>query len=87
MKSRGQDPLPPDNSEANRIILLTSLTDVPRLRWLKHLLGCRYLLSEKSEGFTNRIYCALMASVLLAQITGTNVVRRAFNLVCLYLLV
>ena len=34
---------------------------------------------------TLRIYCALIASLLLAQITGMNVGRRAFNLVCLFL--
>ncbi len=54
-------------------------------RWLKHLLGCRHLLSTKSEGVTIQIYCALIAALLLAQITGMNVGRRAFNMVCLFL--
>jgi len=99
--SRAQGRLHPGNSTKDQIILLTSLTDVSAeviaamyslrwtielfFRWLKHLLGCRHLLSEKSEGVTIRIYCALIASLLLAQITGMNVGRRAFNLVCLYL--
>jgi IS4 transposase len=99
--SRAQGRLHPGNSTKDQIILLTSLTDVPAeviaamyslrwtielfFRWLKHLLGCRHLLSEKSDGVTIRIYCALIASLLLAQITRMNVGRRAFNLVCLYL--
>jgi IS4 transposase len=80
---------------------LTSLVDVPAeviaamyslrwsielfFRWLKHLLGCRHLISEKPQGVAIQIYCALIACLLLAQITGDSVGRRAFNLVCLYL--
>ena len=86
---------------SDRIILLTSLVDVPAeviaamyslrwsielfFRWLKHLLGCRHLISEKPQGVAIQIYCALIACLLLAQITGASVGRRAFNLVCMYL--
>ncbi len=90
-----------DRGNSDQIVLLTSLTDVPAevvaaiyalrwsielfFRWLKHLLGCRTLLSFKSQGIEIQIYCALIACLLLAQISGGNVGKRAFNLVCLYL--
>ena len=86
---------------SDQIVLLTSLVDVPAeviaamyslrwsielfFRWLKHLLGCRHLISEKPQGVAIQIYCALIACLLLAQITGDSVGRRAFNLVCMYL--
>ena len=101
IEARSQGKQHPGRPNSDRIILLTSLTDVPAeviaamyslrwtielfFRWLKHLLGCRDLFSHKSEGVTIQIYCALIASLLLAQMTGTSVGRRAFNLVCLYL--
>jgi len=101
IESRSQGRLRTDRRNSDRIVLLTSLIDVPAeviaaiyaLRWsielffrfLKQLLGCRHLLSHKSEGIAIQIYCALIACLLLAQITGGNVGRRAFNLVCLYL--
>ena len=90
-----------DRENAKQIILMTSLLDVPaeivaavyRLRWsielffrfFKHLLGCHRLLSQKSQGVTIQIYCALIACLLLAQATGGSVGRRAFDVLCLYL--
>jgi hypothetical protein len=101
IESRGQGKHKRNSSAADQIVLLTSLLDVPAeviagmyslrwtielfFRWLKHLLACRHLLSTKSEGVTIQIYCALIAALLLAQITGMNVGRRAFNMVCLFL--
>jgi hypothetical protein len=101
IEARSQGKHRASRPSSDRIVLLTSLMDVPAeviaamyslrwsielfFRWLKHLLGCRHLLSEKPQGVAIQIYCALIACLLLAQITGASVGRRAFNLVCLYL--
>jgi hypothetical protein len=101
IEARSQGQHRASRPSSDRIVLLTSLTDVPAeviaamyslrwsielfFRWLKHLLGCRHLISEKPQGMAIQIYCALIACLLLAQITGDSVGRRAFNLVCLYL--
>lgn len=101
VESRSQGRQRADRPKSDQIVLLTSLMDVPAeviaaiytLRWsielffrfLKHLLGCRDLLSHKSQGIAIQVYCALIACLLLAQITGGSVGRRAFNLVCLFL--
>ena len=101
IEARGQGQQRSARPNSDRIVLLTSLMDVPAevvaaiytlrwsielfFRWLKHLLGCRKLISHKENGIAIQIYCALIACLLLAQITGSNVGRRAFNLVCLYL--
>jgi len=84
----------------DEIILLTNLCDVPaevigavyRSRWVielffrffKHVLGCRELLSLKSEGVAIQVYCALIAALLLSLAAGHSVGRRGFELVCLY---
>ena len=101
IEARSQGRPRTDRTNSDRIVLLTSLLDAPAeviaaiytlrwsielfFRWLKHLLGCRKLISFKSQGIAIQIYCALIACLLLAQITGGHVGRRAFNLVCLYL--
>lgn len=101
IEKRGQGKPQSARPNSDRIVLLTSLQDVPAdvvaaiytmrwsielfFRWLKHLLGCRKLISHKENGIAIQIYCALIACLLLAQITGVSVGRRAFNLVCLYL--
>jgi hypothetical protein len=86
---------------SSEIVLLTSLIDVPaeviagiyRLRWsielffrfLKHVLGCRHLLSTKGEGITIQIYCALIACLLLTLTAGRSLGMRGYRLICLYL--
>lgn len=83
------------------VILYTNLLEVPaevlaavyRLRWsielffrfLKHLLGCRRLFSGKTEGVAIQVYCALIAALLLAQVTKGRVTMRQFRLITLYL--
>jgi hypothetical protein len=90
-----------DRPSSENIVLLTNLADVPaevlaaiyRLRWsielffrfLKHVLGCRHLLSHKSEGVAIQVYCALIAALLMSHLTGQSVGKRGFELVCLYL--
>lgn len=90
-----------DRTSSDRVILLTNLLDVPaeviaaiyELRWsielffrfLKHVLGCQRLLSNRSEGIAIQIYCALIACLLLAQATGGNVGKVCLDLICLHL--
>ena len=90
-----------DYPNSDEIILLTSLVDLPaeqvaalyRLRWsielffrfLKHVLGCRHLLSHQPTGVAIQVYCALIAALLLSQLLGQSVGRRGFELLCLYL--
>lgn len=67
-----------DRAVSDELVLLTNLVDVPadvlaaiyKLRWsielffrfLKHVLGCRHLLSHKSEGVAIQVYCALITA-------------------------
>jgi hypothetical protein len=91
-----------DRPSRDQIILLTNLLNVPaeiiaqlyRCRWLielffrflKHVLGCRKLMSEHPYGITLQVYCAILACLLLAEATGGSLNRRAYELVCLYLM-
>ena len=68
IEARSQGKYHASRPSSDRIVLLTSLVDVP---------------AEVIAAI--QIYCALMVCLLLAQITGASVGRRAFNLVCLYL--
>jgi IS4 transposase len=91
-----------DRPVRDQIVLLTNLLDVPaeiialvyRHRWLielffrflKHVLGCRRLLSEHPQGITLQVYCAILACLLLAEATGGSLNRRGYELVGLYLM-
>lgn len=90
-----------DRPNSDTIVLLTNLLDVPaeiiaalyELRWtielffrfFKHVLGCRHLLSHKSEGVMIQVYCALIAALLMSLTLGESVGIRGFELICLYL--
>ena len=90
-----------DRPRSDEVILYTNMLDVPAevlaavytLRWsielffrfLKHLLGCEHLISGKEEGVAIQVYCALIASLLLAQVTQGRVTRSQFRLITLYL--
>ena len=90
-----------DRKAAETITLLTNQLETPpeclaavyRLRWsieiffrfFKHVLGCRHLLSHKSQGVAIQVYCALIAALLLSQAMGQTIGRRGFQLVSLYL--
>jgi hypothetical protein len=90
-----------DRPVREEVVLLTNLVDVPvevlsavyRMRWsielffrfLKHVLGCRHLVSEKPEGVAIQMYCALIAALLLSQLTGQSLGKQGLRLVSLYL--
>ena len=54
-------------------------------RLLKSVIGCRHLLSDSIEGVTIQVYCALIASLLLAEYTGVKPSKRLYELFALYL--
>jgi len=54
-------------------------------RVLKSVLGCRHLLSDSIEGVSIQVYCALIASLLLAEYTGLKPSKRTYELFALYL--
>ena len=54
-------------------------------RLLKSVLGCRHLLSDSIEGVSIQVYCALIASLLLAEYTGLKPSKRTYELLALYL--
>jgi hypothetical protein len=98
---RDQGRVRADRPNSHQIILLTNLLDVPaeviaaiyELRWsielffrfLKHVLSCKRLFSNRANGVAIQIYVALIACLLLAQATGGNVGRVSLDLFCLYL--
>ena len=87
--------------EAYRMLIATDRLDLPadvialiyRHRWkvelffrlLKSVMGCRHLLSDSIEGVSIQVYCALIATLLLAEYTGLRPNKRAYELVALYL--
>lgn len=101
IKKRDQGRQRTDRTSSEYVILLTNLLDVPaeviaaiyELRWsielffrfLKHVLGCRRLFSDRPEGIAIQIYCALVACLLLAQATGGNVGKVSLELFAMYL--
>jgi hypothetical protein len=54
-------------------------------RFLKTVLGCRHLLSDSIEGISVQVYCALIATLLLAEYTGLAPSKKTFMLTALYL--
>jgi IS4 transposase len=98
---RDQGRIRSDRPNAEQVILYTNMLTVPasviaaiyQLRWsielffrfLKQMLGLRRLFSDKSEAVSIQVYCALIACLLLAQITGGRVTMDAFRLISFYL--
>lgn len=101
LAASGPGRLRTDRPVSEEVVLLTNLVDVPaevlsavyRMRWsielffrfLKHVLGCRHLLSEKPEGVAIQMYCALIAALLLSQLTGQSFGKQGLRLLSLYL--
>jgi IS4 transposase len=84
-----------------RLLIATDRVDLPadvialiyQHRWkvelffrlLKGLMGCGHLLSDSFQGVSIQVYCALIATLLLAEYTGLRPNKRAYELVALYL--
>ena len=89
-----------DQGGRDELILATTLVDLPAeqivklyehrwqvelfFRFLKHVLKCNQLLSAKTAGVEIQLYCAVIASLLLALATGGNLTKRNFEMICLY---
>jgi Transposase DDE domain len=98
---RDQGRVRSDRPTCDQVILYTNLLDVPaevvaaiyELRWsielffrfLKQVLGCRRLFSDKPEAAAIQVYCALIACLLLARVTGGRVTMKAFRLISFYI--
>jgi hypothetical protein len=82
--------------------LATNLLDVPAevigfiyqqrwlieifFRFLKHILGCRHLLSTDPVGIEIQAYCAIIACLLIALWTGKKPTKRTYEMICWYFL-
>lgn len=80
------------------VVLATNLLDVPaevvallyRCRWmielffrfLKHVLGCRHLLSRHPNGIDIQTYCAIIACLLISLTTGRKPTLRTYEMLC-----
>ena len=53
-------------------------------RFLKHILGCRHLLSTDPVGVEIQAYCAIIACLLIALWTGRQPTKRTYEMICFY---
>ncbi len=53
-------------------------------RFLKHILGCRHLLSTNPAGVEIQAYCAIIACLLIALWTGKRPTKRTYEMICFY---
>ncbi len=53
-------------------------------RFLKHILGCRHLLSTNPAGVEIQAYCAIIACLLIALWTGKQPTKRTYEMLCFY---
>ncbi len=53
-------------------------------RFLKHILGCRHLLSTHPVGVEIQAYCAIIACLLIALSTGRQPTKRTYEMICFY---
>lgn len=53
-------------------------------RFLKHVLGCRHLLSTDPVGIEIQAYCAIIACLLIALWTGKKPTKRTYEMLCFY---
>jgi len=54
-------------------------------RFLKHILGCRHLLSYCENGIELQIYAAIIACLLIALYTGRKPTLRTYEMFCWYM--
>jgi hypothetical protein len=94
---RGKTAGPPNHGT---IVIATNLLEVPAylialiyqarylveifFRFLKQILGCRHLLSNKPEGIQIQMYCAVIACMLLNLWTGKKPNRRTVEMMTYY---
>jgi hypothetical protein len=80
--------------------IVTNLLDVPahvigelyRCRWqietffrfLKHLLGCRHLVSTSRNGIEIQLYMAIIACMLISLWSGRKPTKRTYEMVCYF---
>jgi IS4 transposase len=53
-------------------------------RFLKHILGCRHLLSTNPVGVEIQAYCAIIACLLIALWTGRRPTKPTYEMICFY---
>jgi hypothetical protein len=53
-------------------------------RFLKHILGCRRLLSTDPVGIEIQAYCAIIACLLIALWTGKQPTKRTYEMICFF---
>ena len=53
-------------------------------RFLKHILGCRHLLSTNPIGVEIQAYGAIIACLLIALWTGKQPTKRTYEMICFY---
>jgi hypothetical protein len=89
------------HSNEHTLLLATDLLDLPAevvaelyryrwqielfFRWFKKVLGAEHLVAERPNGVKLMIYCALLASLLVSGVTGSEPTRAAFELIGHYL--
>jgi len=54
------------------------------IRFFKHLLGCRYLLSHCQNGIELQMYAAIIACMLISLWTGRKPTLRTYEMLCWY---
>ena len=55
------------------------------LRFFKHVLGCRHLLSDDRRGIEIQTYMAIIACMLISLLTGRKPTLRTYEMVCYFL--
>lgn len=84
------------------LLIATNLLDLPawiiallyQYRWtveiffrfLKHILGCRHLLSHDQAGIQIQAYCAMIACMLVTLWAGRKPTLRTYEMICYYFL-
>jgi hypothetical protein len=53
-------------------------------RFLKHILGCRHLVSTNPVGVEIQAYCAIIACLLIALWTGKQPTKPTYEMICFY---
>ncbi len=53
-------------------------------RFFKHVLGCRHLISHRSNGIEIQTYVAIIACLLIALWTGKKPTLRTYEMICFY---